>query len=197
MGPQSADYEYDVFFSYKRNPQTNQWSRWVVEQLQYLLSQELNVERARIFVDVDDIVTGDLWREKIGLAIRRSKCLVCVWSPLYFQSKWCRSEFLSFLERQRLPDVRGLGGLIAPLQFHDGEHFPPEATQIQMTDVRGLHSAVPAFWHSQRALVLEDKIREFSKDVAEMIRRAPSYRDDWPIVEEEGLTPPTIQLAKL
>jgi hypothetical protein len=50
-------------------------------------------------------------------------------------------------------------GLIAPIRFHDGEHFPQEAQEVQSTDVAPYTYTVPAFWASQRALELEDRLK--------------------------------------
>jgi hypothetical protein len=190
------DYEYEVFFSYKRHPQSLEWTRQVTAKLRFFLSQELNLNEVRMFVDEEEIAPGEKWPLRLQSALRRSKCLVCVWSPMYFQSDWCNSEWQSFRERERL---LGLGefGLIAPLKYHDGEHFPAEARAVQWTDISPWTSTVPAFWQSARALDLEDRLKEFAVDVANIIRRAPEFRGDWPIVASKGTAVPNIELTKL
>ena len=87
--------------------------------------------------------------------------------------------------------------LIAPLKFHDGEHFPQEAQSMQWTDVSKYNSTLPAFWSSARALELEDILKSFSAEVAQMVRNAPAFRDNWPVVSGHGLDRPRIELAKL
>lgn len=197
MGPQPADYEYDVFFSYKRHALHNEWHRWVVQRLRYFLTEELNVSQARVFMDEVDIETGDNWPERLQLALKRSKCMVCVLSPPYFHSVWCCSEFWSFIERHRQIGLTGPEGLIAPLRFHDLEYFPDEAKCLQMIDVVDHRSTTAAFWGSARELELEQKIRTLAVAVAGMVRRAPAFRDDWPVVPVEGVTPQPIPLATL
>ncbi len=102
-------------------------------QLELWLGEELN-RPANIFVDTERIETGMHWPVALQDALRSSRCTVCVWSPSYFQSSWCVSEWKSFRRRE---EQLGLAshGLIAPLRFHDGEHFPDEAKNVQQADV--------------------------------------------------------------
>lgn len=192
----SCDYVYDVFFSYKRHSLTLEWTRQVHTRLKFWLMQELGGQEPNLFVDEDCIETGDRWPEKLREALRLSRCMVCVWSPSYFQSSWCVSEWRSFLARERRLNMKP-HGLIAPMRFHDGDHFPEEAQAIQWTDVTPYTSTMPAFWTSQRALELEDKLKEFAASVAHMIQRAPAFQADWPVEEAAGLAAPKIGLAKL
>jgi hypothetical protein len=187
---------YDVFFSYKRHGLTLEWTKGVYQRLQFWLTQELNVPEARIFVDEESIETGDRWPEKLKEALRLSRCMVCVWSPSYFQSSWCFSEWASFREREKRLNMQS-HGLIAPMRFHDGEHFPPEAQAVQWTDVAPYTSTVPAFWNSPRAIELEDLLRPFARSVANIIRSAPQFEADWPVVDAQALPAAKIELARL
>jgi hypothetical protein len=190
-----GDYQYDVFFSYKRHSLTSEWTREVHRRLQFWLSQEIGYE-ARLFVDEDTVEVGDHWPEKLREGLRLSKCMVGLWSPMYFQSDWCVSEWRSFLEREKRLSLRP-HGLIAPLRFHDGEHFPPEAREVEWTDVAPYTTTVPAFWTSQRAIELEDCLKSFVASLAHIIRRAPPFSADWPVVEAIALPREPIGLARL
>jgi hypothetical protein len=90
-----VDYKFDVFFSYKRNSLTLDWTRMVHQRLRFWLSEEINRD-AILFVDEDCIETGDRWPQKLREALALSRCMVCVWSPSYFRSSWCVSEWASF-----------------------------------------------------------------------------------------------------
>ena len=92
-------YEYDVFFSYKRDSESYEWHKKVKEKLEYWLKNELGGLEVNIFFDTEDISSGELWRQKIKSALTKSKCIVCIWSPVYFKSKWCVSEWTTFEER--------------------------------------------------------------------------------------------------
>ena len=193
--PPPIDYRFDVFFSYKRNSLTLAWTRMVHQRLRFWLSEELNRD-ATLFVDEDCIETGDRWPQSLRDALAASRCMVCVWSPSYFRSTWCISEWASFREREKRLAIDP-HGLIAPLRYHDGEHFPQEARETQWTDVAPWASTVPAFWASSRALELEDALKAFAKGVAAMIGRAPQFQADWPVVERDAAPAAKIELARL
>jgi hypothetical protein len=194
--PLPSDYEYDVFFSYKRHSLTLEWTRGVHTRLKYWITQELGGEEARLFVDEESIETGDRWPERLRDALRLSKCMLCVWSPWYFQSSWCVSEWQSFLEREKRLNMRP-HGLIAPLRFHDGEHFPEDAKVVHCTDVSAYTSTVPGFWTSGRAMELEDLLKAVARSVAGIIRSVPSFEPDWPVIDVLGIEHGRIGLGRL
>ncbi len=144
MSPKPTGYEYDVFFSYKQSPETNEWSRRVCEMLRRYLAEELNNPSASVFRDRDDLDASDRWPDRLAHAISVSKCLVCLWSPGYFQSDWCNKEWRSFLARERALAMDSGKGLIVPLNCHDGQHFPEEARKVQWTDVSDYWLGLPA-----------------------------------------------------
>src|ERR1035438_888841 len=109
------DYQYDVFFSYRNHPLTSDWIARVVERLNFWLTEELGGQPARIFFDREGIRVGDRWPDTIREALKTSKCMVGLWSPSYFQSHWCVSEWRSFLARERLFAATEPRRLIAPI----------------------------------------------------------------------------------
>src|SRR5258707_1116615 len=114
------DYAYDVFVSYRREPFRNAWIiEYFIPRLKAYLDEEIAARidgpPARIFFDQTDIEPavrlglpsgingiepGGLWRNKLKEAIRRSKCMVGLWSPTYFKSAWCTTECSSFEARE-------------------------------------------------------------------------------------------------
>jgi len=90
------DYAYDVFFSYKRHGLTADWTNNVQKYLKLWLSEEMQ-RPVTIFADVDTIEIGDRWPDRLKEGLKLSRCMVGVWSPLYFQSSWCMSEWKTFL----------------------------------------------------------------------------------------------------
>ena len=192
---EASDYAYDVFFSYKRHGQTAEWARNVQKLLELWLSEEMR-RPVTMFVDVGSIEVGDRWPDMLKEGLVLSRCMVGVWSPMYFQSSWCVSEWKSFLEREKIMNMVP-HGLIAPVCFHDGEHFPPEAQQVQSLDLRPYASALPAFWKSPRSLELEDRIKTLAGSVAKILQRAPPFQRNWPIVDAAGEVAPRIPLGRL
>jgi hypothetical protein len=191
------DYEYDVFFSYKKDPLITEWITNVVSRLEFWLTRELRGRPARIFVDRDHIDTGDRWPDALRYALRHSRSMAAIWCPSYFQSRWCVSEWRSFLAREALIGVDA-HGLIAPVRFHDGECFPEEAQNVQQADFRGFSSTVPAFWQGNRAVEFEQTLlKTFAASLAAVVRRAPVFQADWPVVEATGLRYPPASLERL
>jgi hypothetical protein len=192
-----SNYKYDVFFSYKRHDLTRDWTREVHNRLKYFIMQTGLVDHElETFIDEESVETGDHWPERLKQALQTSRCMVCLWSPEYFRSSWCVSEWESFLARERRLNLQSQG-LIAPLTLHDGDRFPAAARAVQWTDVAPYASTVPAFWMSPRAIELEDLLRTFAGQVARMIQSAPRFEADWPLVEVPRLTPTRIGLTKL
>lgn len=191
-----SDYVYDVFFSYKRNPMSASWNRWVYDQLRFWLTEELGGRPANIFMDERDIEAGEIWPKTIQEAIRHSRCLVCVWQPSYFQSSWCVSEWRSFRAREG-GDAASRTSLIAPLVYHDGEHFPKEAQDTQSCDVSTYASTLRAFLEGPKMAEFEDVLKSFSKRVAAMVTNAPPFDPNYPIVPARGFEEPKIGLERL
>jgi hypothetical protein len=191
-----SDYKYDVFFSYRRDKLVQGWITEVVSRLRFWLTQELSVPEATLFCDQDSIEVGDRWPESLRSALASSRCMVAIWSPSYFQSAWCVSEWRSFLAREKQLSLSA-HGLIAPVRYHDGEHFPVEASQVQWADFSEYTSTIAAFWNTSRAVEFEDRIKEFAGSVAALVRKAPAFRTDWPIVDAQPSLPPAVALRRL
>lgn len=174
------DYQYDVFFSYKRDIQSDGWHREVMEKLRFWLQHYLEKPRVDVFFDTEDIRTGIRWRAKLVDALKRSRAIVCVWSPLYFQSQWCVSEWKTFMKRETDFDRE----LVLPASFIDGESFPPEAKAKQIMDFSDYTSTAARFWETSIAVDFENRrLKPFAKDVAALVRGAPPFTPDFPVVE--------------
>lgn len=173
-------YQYDAFFSYKRDLESNLWHEKVKAKLEFWLKQELQRSDVRIFFDTEDIKTGMRWQRKLSDSLKQSRCIVCLWSPLYFQSKWCVSEWMTFVERER--KVRK--ELVMPASYFDGESFPPSAKDRQFVDFSEYASTMPKFWETELAVSFENqRLKSFARDLAKMIISAPPYTDEFPVVE--------------
>lgn len=170
------------------------WIRQVVRHLQYALTQELGGREARIFID-EQIEAGQVWPRELQHAAKASKCMIGIWTPEYFRSAWCLSEWKSFEARER--HLAGAFDLIAPLKYCDGVHFPAEARRRQWVDVEEYTSNLPAFWDTPDAVKLETELKRFAVQVANRITAAPPFDPEWPAIVEPGQTDPQIGLSKL
>ena len=179
------DYEFDVFLSYRHTPVVTPW----VVDIFYIkfcawLSEKLGGRPTEVFIDKDGIQTGNRWPNRLREAIRNSRCLVPIWSPSYFQSHWCVSEWQSFCARDQLLGLDATSrSLVVPAVHNDGEFFPEEAREIQSTDFSDCRSSMPAFIHDPSAVIFEQKLELFTEDVANTVNAAPPYQHDWPVVE--------------
>jgi TIR domain len=180
-------YVYDIFVSYKREPKSKRlvspWLRGVLDRVEFYLRQDLGGRDVRIFFDEDSIEVGSEWPSEIKDALLATRCLLPIWSPEYFQSKWCMTEWGSFVARQRqLKRTDGVTRrLIFPLTYHDGQWFPPQAKSTQQFDLRDYTATTAAFWDSAQAWELDQIIKnKLSPSLAAAVLGSPSHRE-WPI----------------
>lgn len=175
-------YEYDAFFSYKRDPLSNEWHEKVMSILEHWIRMELNKKDMKIFIDTEDIETGAKWKEKIADSLKKSKCLIAILSPEYFNSQCCLSEWKTFIKRGKDYKLK-FSGLITPARYHDGDHYPQEAKDIQSVDFSEYSATTAAFWETKDAYEFEKvKLKAFAKDVAKKINNAPNYDDNFPVI---------------
>jgi len=124
------DYEYDIFISYRRMDED--WIRWTnqnfVRPLRSLLRPALG--NVKIFVD-EQIETGTRWPDHLAHALARSRLLIPVLCPDYFNSDWCRLELA--LMHHRAKDNPAT--VILPFIINDGDCFPPEVQAIQAESI--------------------------------------------------------------
>jgi hypothetical protein len=174
-----SEYEYDAFFSYKRDPLSNEWHEKVMSRLKHWIKLELNKQEIKIFFDTEDIKTGEKWKRKIADSLKKSKCLIAILSPAYFNSQWCLSEWKTFINREKDFSLE----LIVPARYHDGNHFPQEAKDIQSEDFSEYSSTMAAFWETKDAHEFEkEKLKAFAKDAAKKIDNAPPYDDNFLVI---------------
>ncbi|MGH8219614.1 MAG: TIR domain-containing protein [Steroidobacteraceae bacterium] len=140
-------YQYDVFISYRRNPET---LSWINEHFRPLLSLRLEFElqrRPEVYVD-DQSEVGSSWPPALGAALGVSRVLIALWTANYFTSVWCTQEFTHMLGRESEAKLRTAArprGLIIPAFIHDGNAFPAKQLRIAHDAVHG-HEPVPDRW---------------------------------------------------
>ena len=168
-------YHYHLFISYPRGGDVEIWvKRYFYTQIQRKLTEELGSD-ARIFYDQHDIRTGASWERTIVDAARHALCVIPVWSPTYFTSKWCVSEWASFRERAE--------GIVVPVAWGNIVELPPAAASVQCTDVREYALTASAFEKHNDFVEFEKLIRSFvQKEILPALKRAPDFNSLWPVV---------------
>jgi hypothetical protein len=164
-------YEWDIFISYPHEPLVRDWvDSYFVPLLTSTITNHIGLNPpVRIFKDRPEIRTGDEWRLKLGNALQSSICLVPILTASYFQSAWCKAEWEAFVRRERsvgLPSKGNPRGLIAPVKFGDGDHFPRHAMSRQIFDMSDWAYPSPALKESREYLDFMRGIRDFTQDLA-------------------------------
>jgi len=93
---------YSFFFSYSSEDDRNSQGRvrWFFDRLY----ENLKVAHGRVdepFFAPRGIEAGENWRESLQTALNSSGILICLQSPLYFDSKVCGQELEAFLQRRK------------------------------------------------------------------------------------------------
>jgi hypothetical protein len=104
-----------AFLSYVRSDDVHDSGR--ISELRRYLEGELKMQTGRefhIFQDRNDIAWGEQWRERIETTLRGVTFLIPIVTPSYFRSPACRSEFQTFVIREK---ELGEERLILPIYY--------------------------------------------------------------------------------
>jgi hypothetical protein len=196
-----SQYTYDVFISYKRDPVQDEWLHdHFVPLFASAVRQEIaaacNREPEKIFFDqveltkekrvfdLNGIDPGQQWRDALQLALKTSRCLVALWSPLYFFSGWCKAEWETF--KKRSPQVSR--DLVVGISVYDGNNFPPDAQAIQLMDFADFNIIGAGYKTTPLYVTFQQEVKKLALHVAQVVSKAPDFDDNWPVVD---VTPPT------
>jgi hypothetical protein len=177
-------YMYDVFISYR-----HEWPvlGWFTHHFQPLLEQWLPnymPYRPRIFKDLL-IGAGTKWPAGLRQALLMSRCIVSIWSPEYFRSKWCSAELQTMLRRERLLGLRtnrNPSGLIYPVLYAGAECLPSYVQVIQYKDMSNWNFPYPVFKETVLYLEFDKQMQVLCQELAVMIQSAPPWQSAWPVV---------------
>ncbi len=197
----AEDYIYDVFVSYRHKQPVMDWVKnHFYPLLEQRLPDELPVEhKTEIFIDWDEIETGSAWPAKLHQALRKSRCLLPVWSPEYFRSDWCLAEWKTVMERERLLGMKTEQrpeGLIYPVIFADGEHFPQDARDAQSKDMRNWNIPHSVFKDTADYVEFDRQVQLLVRELAKMIQRAPAWQN-WPVITPVANEQVIVKLPRL
>ncbi|MBI4659921.1 MAG: toll/interleukin-1 receptor domain-containing protein [Verrucomicrobia bacterium] len=171
-------YQHDVFLSYLHEKPCG---TWVVEHFlpyfQQFLGNALN-RPASVFLDRTGIHLGQKWPARLRSALAHSRCLVGVWSPLYFHAEWCQCECAVMLHREAqlgYGTAQNPDGLMIGVKVNDGIHFPGFAQDSQYADFEGYFFDGPAFAQSPLHVEFQKAIVALANDVARIVNGAPKW----------------------
>lgn len=175
-------YTYDVFLSYKTGPVFGEWvGEHFLENFKARFDNALG-EEAKIFIDQNNIHAGEAWPESLKKALSESKCMVAVWSPLYFKSPWCQKECAVMLYREKRLGFRTPNnpkGLIFPITLNDGDRFPEFAKTIQGPNWCEFARVGEGFRKTERYVEFQDKLEKWVLDLAPVVKNPPPWDPNW------------------
>lgn len=195
-GAHSMAYEHDIFLSYTHDEQMEEWvHKHFVPFLRPFVGNALN-RPISVFIDRQGINSGDSWPLRLRRALACSRCLIPIWTPLYFHSDWCVRECGVMLLRETKMGLRSLNkpyGLLAPISVFDGNFFPDKARKIQWLDCHNYWVVGEGFSRTERYVEYQDKLRRWSSQVATVIQQAPPWDESW--LNDEWFSPPLDELT--
>ena len=183
------DYEHDIFISYKRGTDCEDWVRKTFKPLLIKVIRDyyLGDGDPRIFIDAENIETGDAWPYEIKRALARSKCMLAVWSPSYFRkSDWCVIEFSVMKYRQ---EQLGLGpgkrpsSLIWPVMFRKLDPVPPFIKDIQILDLSDFNCIISEEGDFKTYSNFKKSFVSQIESLANIIANAPPWNAEWETIE--------------
>lgn len=178
-GAGEDDYEYDVFISYAGGGAIAQWVCDVFRS-EFELWLRDEIKDVRVFFDKRDIPHGTEFPAVLQRAHQRSKVLVAVLSPAYFQSQWCMTELFSMLGRHD-PSSDDPRSFVHPVAAQDcfnlGEIDP------DLADLQNLRFEDHPTGTGRPTKRFKNDIRQLAVAVADSIEYAPAWRSDFPIIE--------------
>ena len=175
-------YVYDIFLSYRRDPETN---LWIKDHFEPLLKQRVRPALPKgpdIFIDVNEMEAGQPWPQQLADAISASRIIMPLWSEDYLNSLWCTCEISHMLERQKELARHGNPepSLIFPVIIHDGITMPVDIKILQTVDVQDYFNS-RMNKYSEKAEKLSDTLKKVSASIAKLILQAPAFQNDWNI----------------
>jgi hypothetical protein len=189
-------YQHDIFVSYMHDAGMESWvHQHFIPFLRSFVGNALN-RHINVFVDRSGIAAGDSWPVRLRSALAQSRCLVPIWSPLYFHSEWCRKELAVMLYREQQSGYRTIlrpGGIVVPVNVFDGNFFPERAKQIQWLDLTKYWIVGDGFTKTERYVDFQDSLRDWANGVAAAIANAPAWQSDW--LNEDWNNLPDVELS--
>jgi hypothetical protein len=192
-----SGYHFEVFISY---PGRSSVARWLMNHFYPKFKECLADQVApapRVFVD-KGMSRGVDWSAVLGKALLHSKIMVPLFTPPYFESRWCMAEWESMRARERLLGLASADrpqGLVYPILYSDSNNFPDAAKAISRWDFKKLAIPEPVFQKSRDYIRFHRKVTELAEDLVELLKEVPEWQPDWPVIEPPDpplMPPPTI-----
>lgn len=172
----SSGYHYDVFVSYPHSPYIAELVETFVKHIRQRLELFLPWP-PRVFMDAGGFKPGSRYSIEILDALHRSRCLLAMVAPSYFQSELCVREYRTFEARED-QTTHGDPPLVFPVILRGGIEMVP----LEMRQRRVLMDASSITSLARLTRRMEETVETIAETMARSILAAPPYNPDWPIV---------------
>ena len=98
--------------------------------------------------------------------------------------------------------VLGLGtdeqpqGLVYPVKYFDGQHFPAEEKSKQMNDFVDFSCPFACYKDTSSYVEFNTRVQQLAMELADMIQRAPACQD-WPVSIPTEAEPFAMEIPRL
>jgi hypothetical protein len=163
--------EYDVFLSYARTDDDHGAVRRLTDDIRAIFYQRTR-RQIRIFVDRSEILTAQLWQERISEALHGSRLLLVIVTESYLGSEWCQREWDYFAAEERaLPDD-GVHSRIFQVYLHGEPKLvdPPATIQRWVRAIKAREHANLGGYGSEDEAYRE-RVSRLTDDLIETLRK--------------------------
>lgn len=167
-------YECDVFISYRRANPVKSWVTGILAPILREWLPEALGRDAEVFLDETSIEPGLFWPDELAEKLVRSRCVLPVLNPGYFQRPWCLAEFETMLARQ---EAAGNNSVV-PVQFSDGEHFDPRAADLQWVRMEEFNR-LPTKHRALHHMTFMRSVQDLCGILSKRIKAAPPFDPAW------------------
>lgn len=194
-------FRYDLFISYRRKRLLIGWMSehflpLFLDKLEEAVWLQSGRKLGMVFLDIADtdpiiqkqninglggrlagIPAGADWKQYLKEAIPQARCLLALWSPTYFGSPWCLSEWENFRNRSS-------ENFAVPITVHDCFDLAqvpmlrPVDTDVQYLRFNDTYRSGSAFKDSRAYLDLQDLCDLLAPSVAARIHASEGHEPD-------------------
>lgn len=176
--PRKEDYKYDVFVSYAKGRLTFDIIRDLVSAIKREMT--LYLEDFQVFFDASELSLGDDLDENTRLALRYSKLLLVIATPVYFSTVSALIEWETFNQRS---DIVGRS-LIIPVLLRSRDPVPSwfkKYFHLDFTKYTLTAGSKP------RTKDYARELRSLTENIAGSLNVVPLFNDKWPIASMEDV----------
>jgi hypothetical protein len=177
---------YAAFWSYTRFDDEHD-EGWLTALREALISevQALSGQHVEIFQDMDGIVWGERWKQKLASSSDDAVFLIPIITPSYFESEPCRQELMQFVDRE---NKTGFKEFILPIYYIETpqleDKFKKATDLLAQTvadhnyeDIRDLrHRSIASYEAKQKIKKLATALFERLKGYARRQLSSPDMR---------------------